>query len=231
MINNMEKNMSKLLYDFKRISIITGHYGSGKTNIAVNLAFDIKKSGRQCTIVDLDIVNPYFRTADFKAQLEVAGINVITPIYANTNLDIPALPPQINSIFDTNDHYVIIDVGGDDSGAVALGQFANRIANSDYDMFYIINGYRYLTKDADETCKLLNDIESVSRVKATKIINNSNLGALTTADTLSDSLKFASEVSDKAGIPLAFSCIKRELYNGQPGLYPVDVLVKAIWDD
>ncbi|MEG2429922.1 MAG: P-loop NTPase, partial [Oscillospiraceae bacterium] len=131
------------LTNFKRISIITGHYGSGKTNVAVNLALQLKEQHEKVTIVDLDIVNPYFRTSDFTQMLSEKGIKVIAPVYANTNLDIPALPPSINSIFDNKDSFVIVDVGGDDAGAIALGQFSNRIKNSEYDMYYVINECRF----------------------------------------------------------------------------------------
>ena len=215
----------------KRISIITGHYGSGKTNIAVNMALDMKKSGKNVTIVDLDIVNPYFRTADFQSLLESQGITVITPTFANTNLDIPSLPASVNTVFNDADNYVIIDVGGDDAGGIALGRYANLIKQSDYDLYYVINECRYLTKDADEAISLLSEIESVTRVRATKLINNSNLGEQTTLDTVVHSLEFATHVSAETSLPISFHCINKNLDADGYDFYPVDIFVKTVWSD
>lgn len=225
-----------------RISIITGHYGSGKTNIAVNMALDFAKSGRRVTIVDLDIVNPYFRTADFRDMLTERGIDVIAPVYANTNLDIPALPPEINTIFGQDDRLVIIDVGGDDAGAIALGQFASRIEAAGYDMYYVINERRYLTKDASEAAVLLPEIEASARIRATKLINNTNLGEDTTPEIIAHSRAFADEVSRLTNLPVAFTCAAKILLeDGRltggvadgplAGCYPVELFVKKSWDN
>lgn len=215
--------------ELKRFSIITGHYGSGKTNVAVNMALDLKKSGKNVTIVDIDIVNPYFRTADFKSMLEAEGINVITPTFANTNLDMPALPASVNAVFNDGDNYVIIDVGGDDAGATALGRYSKDIEKSDYDLYYVINKYRYLTKEPSEAVELLNEIEAVARVKATKLINNSNLGDETTVEIIKNTFDFADEISRLTSLPIAFTCCKRDI--AVSGLYPVDIFVKTSWKD
>ena len=106
----------------KRITLFAGHYGSGKTNIAVNFAFDLRKKGLPVIIADLDIVNPYFRTADSRNELQEAGIELIAPEFANTNLDIPALPKELYRVTAEKDKHVVLDIGGDDSGAVALGR-------------------------------------------------------------------------------------------------------------
>lgn len=140
----------------KRITIVTGHYGSGKTNFAVNLAVDLSREGKQVVLVDLDIVNPYFRSADFKERLTAMGIEMICPIYANTNLDIPALGADIYSVFYQNDsRYVIFDVGGDDAGAAALGRYSHLIQQENYDMLYVVNCYRYLTRQPEEALQIL----------------------------------------------------------------------------
>ncbi|WMJ22783.1 P-loop NTPase [Paludicola sp. MB14-C6] len=219
----------------KRISIITGHYGSGKTNVAVNLALKLHKSGKKVIIVDLDIVNPYFRTADFKELLEAQGIQVITPTFANTNLDIPALPAQINTIFDQQDSYIVIDVGGDDAGAIALGRYAHEIIKQDYDMFYVINERRYQTRNPQDAIALLHDIEACARVKATKLINNTNLGALTTVQTLTDSFEFADKISELTKLPIAFSCFNEACLNQEIDkqgdfILPVEIFVKPFYE-
>lgn len=219
-----------------RISIIAGHYGSGKTNISVNMALDLAKSGKEVTVVDLDIVNPYFRTADFRKMLEKHGVTVITPTYANTNLDLPALPPEINSIFDQKNRSVIIDVGGDDAGAIALGQFASRIEAAGYEMYYVINECRYLTRDAGETAALLLEIEASARVHATKLINNTNLGDDTTVEIIRRSHEFAEETSRLTGLPLAFTCVPKPFLEqggdfGTADCYPVEIFVRKAWEE
>lgn len=222
------------LTNFKRISIITGHYGSGKTNIAVNLALQLKKLHQNVTIVDLDIVNPYFRTSDFTKMLEENAIKVIAPVYANTNLDMPALPPSINSVFDKEDSFVVIDVGGDDAGAIALGQFSTRIENSQYDMFYVVNERRFQTKNAQEAVLLLSEIENCARIKATKIINNTNLGEETTKQIVENSVRFADEISKKVNLPISFTAIDENLIDEislNSDILPVKMFVRPFYED
>ncbi|MEG1996730.1 MAG: cobalamin biosynthesis protein CobQ [Oscillospiraceae bacterium] len=218
------------MQNVKQLSIIVGHYGSGKTNIAVNMALTLKQSGKDVTIIDLDIVNPYFRTADFKELLESHGIEVVTPLYANTNLDIPALPPQISTCLENKSRYVIVDVGGDDAGATALGRYCDIINSRDYDMFYVINSFRYLTKTPCEATALLKDIEVCSRVRATKLINNSNLGQLTTEETVLSSQDFANDISRQTDLPIAFTCIDEKIKTKKKDYYKVKMMVKKIWD-
>ena len=212
---------------FKRISILTGHYGSGKTNLAVNFALDLAGQGKPVTLVDLDIVSPYFRSADFRELLESRGVRVIAPHYANTNLDIPALPAEIQSVFHQTDRMVILDVGGDDAGAIALGQFAPQIRQEDYDLFYVVNERRYLTRDVESALEVLREIEACSRLKATALINNTNLGEETTPELVVSSQGFAEEAAHKAGTPLALTAAKREL--AVPDAYPVEIYVRTAW--
>jgi len=151
----------------KKINIITGHYGSGKTNIAVNMAIDLAKQGEKTAIVDLDIVNPYFRSADFEELFSGCGVELVKPLYANTNLDIPAISFDLERIV-KDDGYVIIDVGGDDDGAVALGRYAGFLSafEDDLDFFYVVNKFRYLKGEEGEALELLWKIEAASRLRA-----------------------------------------------------------------
>lgn len=220
-----------ILRDIKKISIITGHYGSGKTNVSVNLALYLKGQGKKVVVVDLDIVNPYFRTADFKALLNEKGIDVITPTYANTNLDIPALPASISAILEQDEAYVVVDVGGDDAGAIALGRYQKILDKKDYDMYYVINAYRYMTKNSAEALELLNEIEGASRLKGTKLINNSNLGKQTTLEDVEKSYPFAEEVSKLSNLPIAFTCIKKDIEEKEDKFFPCEIFVKSVWDE
>ena len=131
----------------KRITILAGHYGSGKTNIAVNLAFQKKKAGVSVAVCDLDIVNPYFRTKDSEKDFQEAGIRLISSEYANTNVDIPALPPDMYAVIDDKNTSFVLDIGGDDRGALALGRLAPGIlGEGNFEMLLVCNFFRPLTE-------------------------------------------------------------------------------------
>lgn len=200
--------------EYKRITLLCGHYGSGKTNIAVNMAFDLKKQTENVTIADLDIVNPYFRTKDSAKQLEEAGIRLVCSEYAGSNVDIPALPQDIYALTDDKNSKVIIDVGGDDRGALALGRIAPEIlAENDYEMILVINKFRPLTPDAESTKEVLAEIETACKIKFTGIINNSNLGEETTVEDVLNSEAYAKSVSIATGLPILATTVSEKIYN------------------
>ena len=207
--------------------IITGHYGSGKTNIAVNLALDFASAGERVCVIDLDIVNPYFRTADFGELFGEHDIRLIAPQYANTNLDIPSHGFDMAALIREYDR-VIIDVGGDDAGAIALGQYAVILQNFGYDMLYVVNRFRFLTGTPEEAVQLLKDIEYVSKLTATGVVNSSNLGAETTAEDVLGSVEYAQQAADAAGIPLVFTAAERRLQ--LPQFRGVEVYVRPFWE-
>ena len=212
---------------FRNFIIITGHYGSGKTNIAVNIAMTLKQANKNVTIVDMDIVNPYFRTADSKVLLERMGIKCIIPEYANTNVDMPALPAEIYSTFtqDFSGSYVIYDVGGDDDGATALSMYKEYFDKYDYDMFCVCNMYRPLTADPLDAVALLRGIETKSRLKCTGIINNSNIGEETDEKILFNSFDYINEVCRISGLPLIFhSTVQKDL-----NFFKMQNVTKNIW--
>ncbi len=199
--------------NYKRITLLGGHYGSGKTNIAVNMAHELKKQHAYTAVADLDIVNPYFRTLDSRDELEAEGIRMIVSQYANTNLDAPALPQDMYAIVHDKAMYSIVDVGGDDRGALALGRLSGMIAEEDnYDFFMVINKYRPLTPDPQSVMEVLEEIEEAGRLKFTGIINNSNLGAETTPEDVLSSMAFAEEVSRLSSLPLVLTSCEEKLY-------------------
>lgn len=217
--------------NFSRITIISGHYGSGKTNIAVSLAYDLKKVEEKVAIADIDIVNPYFRTKDNEQQLERAGIRLICSEYANSNVDIPALPQDMYAVTDDKELHSILDVGGDERGALALGRISPAIREeNDYQMLYVVNKFRPLTKDADSAIEVMREIEAACGLKFTAIINNSNLGVETTADDVISSLDYAAEISQKTELPVLFTSVNRsvaEQLNGEiENLYVMEIETK-----
>ena len=199
---------------YKRITLLCGHYGSGKTNVAVNMAYDQKAKYDRVAIADLDIVNPYFRTKDSAKEFDALGIELIASEYAGSNVDIPALPQQIYSICDQKDKQVIIDVGGDDRGAYALGRISPAILEeNNYEMLFVINCFRPLTRDAESTIEVMREIEYAAKIKFTAIVNNSNLGEETTKDDVLNSISYAEEISQKTGLPIKCTSVYNKLYD------------------
>lgn len=214
---------------FKKITIITGEYGSGKTNLAVNLACAASEHG-SAAIVDLDTVNPYFRTADFRDELTERGIEVVTPDFANSNLDIPVLNFDIERIIRSHDH-TVIDVGGSDAGAYALGRYRNTIEkySGDYDMLYVYNMYRTTDVSAEETVTLLREIEQACRIKCTGLVNNPNLGYETTSRIVEDASDFSEKISAATGLPVVFRCVTEGIEPSEND-FTVKRKVKLIWE-
>lgn len=199
---------------YKRITLLCGHYGSGKTNVAVNMAYELKEKYDDVTIADLDIVNPYFRTKDSLEDFNQKGIKLICSPYANSNVDIPALPQEMYSITDNRHSKVVIDVGGDDRGALALGRISKSIIEeNNYEMLMVINKFRPLTPDTSSTIEVMREIEFAGKIKFTGIVNNSNLGEQTTVEDIINSQNYAKEVAKESGLPIVATTVKENLYN------------------
>jgi len=212
---------------------LCGHYGSGKTNIAVNMALDLRRQYDSVAVADLDIVNPYFRTKDSAEDFKEAGIRLIVSQFANTNLDLPSMPQDLYAITDDRSMKVVLDIGGDDRGALALGRIAPRIIEeNDYDMLMVINKYRPLTPDAQSTLEVMREIEEAGKIRFTGIVNNSNLAEETTPEDVLASLGYAEEVSALSGLPVVMTTVKDSLYGSLrgkiDGLFPLTLQKKPI---
>lgn len=216
----------------KNIKIITGHYGSGKTNFSVNLAVKAAAEGKAAAIVDLDIVNPYFRTADFREMFGEKGIKLIAPDFANSNLDVPSIQFDVVELAMRSD-CLIIDVGGDDAGAVALGRYARELEQfrDNTEMYYVINQRRYLTNTAEEAVKLMYEIEAAARMKHTAVVNNTNLGDETSTEIIEESRSFAEEVSRLTGLPVKYTVYPEEYaeLSDNHDAFQAKVYVKPVW--
>ena len=218
----------------KRITLFAGHYGSGKTNLAVNYALMLRESFDKVSIADLDIVNPYFRTKDSEKFLESKGIHLISSEYANSNVDVPAIPAEAYSIIDNLSVRAVIDVGGDDRGALALGRYSPSILKqNDYEMLFVINKFRPLTPNCESTVAVMREIEAAGGMKFTGIINNSNLGDETSAEDVLGSVAYANEVSQATGLPIKMTGVKEELYDilkdKIDNCFPIKLYVKQSW--
>ena len=187
----------------RNLSIVAGHYGAGKTNFAVNLAIWAKTvfPGLPVHAADLDIVNPYFRTADAVPLLLEHGIDPLIPAFANTNVDIPSLPPRMRGLIGSKNDVTIVDVGGDD-GSVALGMYRQAILEAGYSLFYVVNRFRPLIADPEDTVGCMIEIERACGLRCTALVNNSNLGAETTEKDIVDCVEYGRECARRCGIPL-----------------------------
>ena len=215
----------------KRITVICGHYGSGKTNFSLNLAVDMAQHNKKVTVVDLDIINPYFRSSDYKKFLENKKVNIIVPKYAGTNLDTPALSAEIDSVFDKENTHIIFDVGGDDAGAFALGRYADKLNQSGYSFIYLVNKYRSLIQTPELAVEMLQDITRACRLVPSYVVNNSHLQYETTAETILEAMTYGSDVAGQLQLPLlcttAPSQLKENTLLKDCDLYFVDPIVQV----
>ena len=217
--------------EHKRLTLFAGHYGSGKTNIAVNYALQLASEGKKVCIADLDIVNPYFRTADSAKELEAAGIDLISPKFANSNVDLPALPAEAYRLVEDQSSYGVMDIGGDDRGAYALGRYVPFMQKeNNYRMIFVANCYRALTRNAQDALEVMREIEAACGLQFTDIVNNSHLGNFTDTQTLLDSQDFIKELSELSGLPVYMTTVRADLADavGQhiPNVFPLHLQEK-----
>ncbi len=198
--------------DHKRLTLFAGHYGSGKTNIAVNYALCLANEGKKVCIADLDIVNPYFRTADSAERLKAAGVDLIVPQFANSNVDLPALPAEAYRLVEDRSSFGVMDIGGDDRGAYALGRYVPFIKKeNDYRMIFVANCYRPLTQTPEDALEVMREIEAACKLPFTDIVNNSHLGPLTDVQTVLDSIEYTEKLSTLTGLPIYMTTVRADL--------------------
>lgn len=214
--------------------IFAGHFGSGKTEVALNFAIGLAKQGKKVNIVDLDIVNPYFRSADAEAVLKEHGIRLIVSAFANTNVDLPTVPLDLLKVFYEPDSVTVFDVGGDEDGAFALGQYNRFFVKEPYEMFLVANTKRPMTPEAKDLSDMMTVISCASRLQFTGIINNTNLGAWTDEDTLLSDYEQIKILSDQTGVPVRFHAGLEKAVSGLPEAerekaFPMQIYIKMPW--
>ncbi len=244
----------------ERVNVIVGHYGVGKTNLSLNLALDAAAEGYHVTLIDLDVVNPYFRSSEYRDLLEQMGVRLIAPVFAEagTGLDVPSLTgaiiPAIEEAYVDEDpksddvsasspgkrSIVIIDAGGDEVGAAALGRFRAAIDAGSHAVFYITNSMRNLTQRPEDAFEILREIEVQSRLCATALISNAHLKSQTDFDTIKSGIDFTHILSDMTGLPLVSIAVPKALLSQEKSsfsqledakkLYPISLYVKTPWE-
>lgn len=196
----------------KRLTLFAGHYGSGKTNLAVNYALALRAAEKNVAVMDMDIVNPYFRTKDSEALFERAGITLISSSFANSNVDLPALPSEMYRPIQDKSLYAVLDIGGDDRGAYALGRFAPAIVEeNNFEMLFVANFFRPLTRTAEDALTVLKEIEAAGKVPFTGLVNNSNLGSSSSVDDLLSTEAQIQELARLSGLPIRFSAAEQSI--------------------
>lgn len=218
----------------KRIQIITGHYGSGKTEYAVNLALHLTQTTENVALADMDIVNPYFRSYEQAKRLEDAGIRVIVTSCGGI-ADIPAINPEVMSIFQQEKWTGVLDIGGDPIGARVLARFAHQLKPEDFDLLFVLNANRPETKDVESALAYMQGIEAECRQKVTGIVNNTHLCGETTAEEILKGAKLAHALSERTSLPVIHHAVQRKFVEQvqaelpEPVL-PMNIYMKKPWE-
>ena len=217
-----------------RISIVTGHYGTGKTEFAVNLALELAKSHNNVMIADLDIVNPYFRSRERKKEFDAVGVKLISSSQEAAHADIPALPAELFAIFQNRDIRGILDIGGDPVGARVLARFQPQIVREDYELLFVVNANRPEVRTADSAIEYLRKIEDITGLKCSGLVNNTHLCGETTEAEVRNGAALAADISQKTGIPVrchvAVERLSGELADLNEPLFPISIKMKKPWE-
>ena len=218
----------------KRIQIITGHYGSGKTEYAVNLALHLAQTTENVALADMDIVNPYFRSYEQAKRLEDAGIRVIVTSCGGI-ADIPAINPEVMSIFQQEKWTGVLDIGGDPIGARVLARFAHQLKSEDFDLLFVLNANRPETKDVESALQYMRGIEAECRQKVTGIVNNTHLCGETTAEEILKGAALAHALSERTSLPVIHHAVQRkfveQVQDKLPDpVLPMNIYMKKPWE-
>lgn len=218
-----------------RIRIFTGHFGSGKTEISINYALNLAKQGKKVSLIDLDIVNPYFCVRDLRDELEAQGVRVISANPHFSNAELMVVPAEVLSAFNDKSSEVVFDVGGDDMGAIALGQYNRYFREEGYDMYFVVNNMRPFTSDEQGTEEYIRAVEASSRLKVSYLVSNTNLSYETEIEHIIKGDEGLTELSKKLNIPYKFTVCRKDLVDNIKGkvhgeeVFGIDIYMKPPW--
>lgn len=200
------------VFEKNRLNIIIGAYGSGKSEIAVNCALLLKErmKDNKVLLADLDIVNPFYRSADAARKLNDSDIRVIFPSYANSNVDAPVLSGEIYVIFDDESYVGVYDIGGEDMGANVLGSLNNRLKGMEHSLFMVVNTLRPFTSDVDSIIVMAQELEAAAKLPITGFIHNTNLLESSSFEDIVRGNEILNEVARKTGVPIVATCYMEE---------------------
>lgn len=215
-----------------RLTLVTGHYGTGKTEFSVNLALALAEAGERTALADLDIVNPYFRSRERRELLEAAGVRLIATSQALADADVPALPAELHALLEDRTARGVLDIGGDPSGARVLARYRPRIVKEDYRLLYVVNAARPEVRTAERSAEVLRAIETVTGLACTGLVNNTHLCGETTAEDIREGAALAEEVSRLTGIPVACHAAESRFREALKDLdpFPMEIRMKKPWE-
>ncbi len=228
----------------KKMMVLIGNYGSSKSELALNFAFQAAERGEKTELLDLDMVNTYFRLTERGKQVEMKEIRLVSPNFANSGIETLSLPAEVASAFAMDWDTVIFDVGGDAVGSTALGRYYQdfmQLEEGALQVLNVVNVRRPLAGTVERIIHLQEEMQIHSRLKITGMINNTNLAEVTTAQELHDGYEMIKEVSIKTGVPVLYTAGKKDLleqflaeeghdpkYIGTP--LPIDIYMRRDWN-
>ncbi len=218
----------------RRVTIVCGHYGSGKTEFSINLALQMAQNNYKTVLIDLDVVNIAFRSRELCKYLNDRNIQVVSTAFDTEALDIPSISSKAKLPLDDKSYYGIYDLGGNPEGSRSFVQFVNFVDSKDYDLLFICNANRIETSDSYKALQQFEKIESTLGLKITKIVNNTHLISETTSQDIEKGNKVSLELSEKVGVPLKYVAGTKEILRNVyipdgAEKFEMDLLMRRRW--
>ena len=225
-------SLTPILSDDTRLFTVVGHFGSGKTEFAVNLALALREEREQVALADLDVVDPYFRSRECAPLLQEKGIRLISSANACRDADLPSMPAEVNVLLDNPGLTGVLDIGGDPSGARVLARYRRRMGENRAALLCVINRSRPLSDTADKCVGYIRRIEEACGMAVDALVSNTHCCHLTEVDDVLSGAEMAREVSEKTGIPILCHCAPQRIAAQVPleNVFPLELFMKKPWE-